>query len=105
MGKNSQKEKEDRERKEREEKEKIALLRSSGLFDEEWYVATNKDVAEHGFDPVEHYLRYGAAEGRDPSPTFSTRRYLEIHPDVAEAGLNPLVHYVKYGMVEQRPVV
>ena len=80
----------------------IKLLKSSDLFDEEWYTTSNEDTAINGYDPVEHYVRFGAAEGRDPSPVFSTRRYLENNPDVADAGMNPLVHYAKYGMAEKR---
>lgn len=82
--------------------EQIKLLRTCGLFNEAWYAAVNEDVVKSGYDPVEHYVLYGASEGRDPSPTFNTRRYLEINPDVAEAGMNPLVHYAKYGMAEKR---
>ena len=82
--------------------EQVDLLRTCGLFDEAWYVAANADVAREGSDPIEHYIRFGAAEGRDPSPVFSTRSYLEHNPDVAEAGMNPLVHYAKYGMAEKR---
>ncbi len=85
-------------------KEQIKLLRTCGLFDEAWYAATNEDVVKAGHDPVEHYVLYGAAEGRDPSPLFSTQGYLEINPDVADTGMNPLVHYIKYGMAEQRSV-
>jgi myosin heavy subunit len=85
-------------------KDQIKLLRTCGHFDEAWYTATNEDVVKDGYDPVEHYVLYGAAEGRDPSPVFNTRRYLEINPDVAEAGMNPLFHYAKYGMEEDRSV-
>ena len=80
----------------------IKLLKSCELFDEEWYTTRNEDIVNNGFNPVEHYVRFGAAEGRDPSPVFSTRRYLENNPDVADAGMNPLVHYAKYGMAEKR---
>jgi len=81
----------------------VRLLKKSGLFDEEWYLAEYTDVASAGVvDPVTHYLRYGAAEGRNPSPHFDTRFYLESHPDVAAAGVNPLVHFVKFGKEEGR---
>ncbi len=84
--------------------EEIALIRSSGYFDEAYYLEINTDVAKEGKDPVEHYVRYGALEGRNPSEMFNTRRYLEINPDVAELGINPLVHFIKYGMAEGRVV-
>jgi hypothetical protein len=49
-----------------------------------------------------HYLASGAAEGRDPSPDFSSRAYLTAYPDVEAAGLNPLEHYVSQGRAEGR---
>ncbi len=44
------------------------FFEANGLFDREWYLATNPDVAEAGMDPLVHYITYGAAEGRTPSP-------------------------------------
>ncbi|MBN2322087.1 MAG: hypothetical protein JXR49_23630 [Acidobacteria bacterium] len=78
------------------------LIRSSGFFDEAWYLAQYPDVKKNGADPVEHYLRYGTAKGYNPSSGFHTRNYLEENPDVAKAGLNPLVHYIQYGRAEGR---
>ncbi|TWT17608.1 hypothetical protein [Luteimonas wenzhouensis] len=78
------------------------LLRKSRLFDEAWYLLRYGDVARRNVDPVKHYLRHGAAEGRDPGPAFSTRGYLERYPDVAASGINPLVHYLRHGMQEGR---
>jgi hypothetical protein len=84
--------------------EEVKLLKTSGLFDEEWYLAENEDVANEGFDPVEHFIHHGAAEGRNPSPMFDLRKYLEINPDVASAGMNPFVHFLKFRKIENRSV-
>ena len=81
------------------------LIRRSGFFDREYYLARNPDVRDAGADPVQHYLRYGWKEGRDPSSVFNTRLYLEANPDVAVAGINPLVHYLQYGKKEGRRVL
>lgn len=75
----------------------VRVLRSSGMFDQEYYLAQNPDVAESGVDPIQHYVRSGAAEGRNPSPHFGTSAYTETHPEVAILGINPLLHYVLYG--------
>ena len=83
----------------------VKLLKTSGLFDEAWYLAEYSDVASEGADPVEHYLRHGAAEGRNPSSVFNTQFYLESNPDVAATGVNPLVHFVKFGRAEGRTVL
>jgi hypothetical protein len=77
-------------------------IRQSGLFDRDWYLQRYPDVRKKGMDPLAHYLRYGAKEGRDPGPGFGTRDYLGRYPDVAESGLNPLVHYIRYGLGEGR---
>lgn len=77
-------------------------IRRSGLFDPEWYLRRYPDVRRNGGDPLAHYLRYGAGEGRDPGPAFSTRDYLRRYPDVSESGINPLVHYVRHGIGEGR---
>ena len=74
------------------------LVKKSGLFDAEWYLEQNKDVAEAKADPVRHYLKFGWREGRNPSPDFDTKKYLEERPDVSAAGICPLVHYIKFGI-------
>lgn len=79
-----------------------ALLKGSSLFDEAWYLERYPDVATSGIPAIEHYLGFGAGEGREPGPAFSGRAYLERYPDVAEAGLNPLVHYLRHGKAEGR---
>ena len=80
----------------------IRAITRSGLFDKNWYLANNPDVAQSGLDPIKHYVRYGAREGRDPSPSFSTRGYLSNYLDVAAAGANPLEHFIRRGAKEGR---
>ncbi len=83
-------------------KRESALIKSSGLFDETWYLAQNPDVALAKENPLLHYLHNGGFEGRDPSPGFSSQRYLDNNPDVRAAGINPLVHYLRFGKKEER---
>ncbi|HEX6828397.1 MAG TPA: hypothetical protein VF104_05405 [Burkholderiales bacterium] len=83
-------------------KRQVELIDNSGLFDREWYLAQYGDVRRAGIDPVRHYLMFGAAEGRNPSPEFDTRFYVATYHDVAEAGTNPLVHFIKFGRGEGR---
>jgi CDP-glycerol glycerophosphotransferase (TagB/SpsB family) len=78
------------------------LVRASGVFDEAYYRERYPDIAETGADPVAHYLRHGAAEGRNPSALFDTRYYLRNNPDVARSGVNPLVHFCERGWKELR---
>lgn len=79
-------------------------IRRSGLFDIGWYLEKYQDVAEAGIDPILHYVRYGAKEGRDPAPWFSTAAYLQAYSDVATSELNPFYHYIFHGIIEGRRV-
>ncbi|MBW2306283.1 MAG: glycosyltransferase [Deltaproteobacteria bacterium] len=78
------------------------LIDQSGVFDSAFYLQNNPDVQAAGADPLAHYLRAGAEEGRNPNPLFDTSYYLAQNPDVAAAGENPLVHYLSCGAGEGR---
>ncbi len=71
-------------------------------LDRAFYLATYRDVAEAGFDPVTHYLSAGWREGRMPAPWFDTNHYLNANPDVRDAGVNPFWHYLLSGRTEGR---
>ena len=75
---------------------------SSEWFDGDWYVNAYPRVQAMRIGPVEHYIRYGASEGKDPSSRFSTLGYLVRNPDVVKSGMNPLSHYLRYGLSEGR---
>ena len=77
-------------------------LRYNGLFDAEWYLSRNVDVAAARIDPLTHFMSAGMAELRDPSPLFSMRYYLRANQDVAQAGINPLAHFIASGGPENR---
>lgn len=78
------------------------LISKSSLFNQEYYLKSNPDVAESNINPILHYLKYGGSEGRNPSPVFNSTYYLKSNPDVSESGMNPLVHYLRYGKNENR---
>lgn len=71
------------------------IIQASGLFDAAWYATTYPDIGASKMPPIVHYLKHGAAEGRDPSPQFSTRAYLWRHPLIDPNEENPLVHSIK----------
>jgi GT2 family glycosyltransferase len=77
-----------------------AIIRESGLFEEEWYLSRYPHT--RGTDPVLHYLHHGAAEGLNPNRFFSTAQYLKNYPDVVASGANPFLHYVQRGRFEER---
>ena len=70
---------------------------ASALFDAAWYLGQYPEVAALECDPLTHYLRRGAHEGRDPNPVFNTAWYLANNPNVAATDLNPLQHYLEFG--------
>jgi len=86
-------------RRVRDEKQ---ICAQSGLFDREWYLQRNPDVAASGLNPLTHYISKGAAEGRDPHPLFDSEWYLQRNPDVVASGINPLAHYISKGAAEGR---
>jgi chromosome segregation ATPase len=92
------------DRKKEKIRRQAEVLNQSGLFDQQWYLSRYPDVAAAGVDPTEHYLQFGAAEGRNPSAKFDTVYYLQSNPDVAAAGVNPLLHYIQFGIAEGRQI-
>ncbi|MEX0409743.1 hypothetical protein ABGN05_29335 [Aquibium sp. LZ166] len=77
--------------------EQAAIIRKSDLFDREWYLKKYPDVAASGANPIMHYLRHGAKEGRDPGPFFATNWYQKVHSDVDASKVNPLVDHIMRG--------
>jgi len=63
------------------------------LLDAEFYLRANPDVAAARMDPLKHYLKYGAAEQRQPHPLFDPAHYLASCPEARDAG-NPLLHFL-----------
>ena len=86
--------------------EQIAAIQATGHVHGDWYLETYPDAAilnaETGMRPAAHYLRYGAAMGRDPGKAFRGEAYREAYPDVAATGMNPLLHFALYGRQEGR---
>ncbi len=86
-------------------------------FDAAFYAAQNHDVAASGRDLFEHYVLYGAKEGRAPSRDGATLRdvavirasglfdpayYLDAYPHVRHGGIDPLLHFCERGWRDGR---
>ena len=76
----------------------VYLIRSSGLFDEAWYLDTYPDVARDGWDAFAHYRAYGGAELRDPGPGFDAEHYALAYPHDRDTFPSPLDHYLRLGL-------
>jgi GT2 family glycosyltransferase len=74
----------------------------SGYFDPHWYLMKNPDVKGGAKTALNHYLKFGWREKRDPSPLFSVTHYLALNTDVVNNGLEPLEHYLTFGAKEHR---
>ncbi len=66
----------------REEQEKRDALKAlfAGELDHDWYLEAYPDVARAGLDPLDDYLDYGEALGRNPNAEFRTALYLRRYP-------------------------
>ena len=76
------------------------LVANSGLFDAEYYLSANPEIAALNIDPLLHYVEQGAREGRRPSSDFDVAFYLEqcrLHGDEPS---NPLLHFITIGAQE-----
>lgn len=78
------------------------LLKKTDLFNARWYKATYQDVNLSGMDPINHFLKYGAKLGRNPSKKFDTNFYRKQVIEDLEENDNPLVHYLIKGKHNQR---
>lgn len=76
-------------------------------FNSEYYLQANPDVAEAVArgdlaSAQQHWVLFGAGEGRNPNAVFNTADYLKAYEDVAESGMNPLDHFLQFGAAEGR---
>ena len=66
------------------------------LFDSDFYLEANPDVAADGGNALEHFLTYGLMEGRSPHPAFDPRFYAaQMPPECADC--SPFLHYLRHG--------
>ena len=78
-------------------------LKPNPLFDSAWYLDNNPDVAAAGMNPLEHYLRFGHAEGRNPNRIFNVRWYRKNYLNCRnERGKEPLTAYAVSGFMERK---
>lgn len=69
---------------------------STGLFDAEWYEMVYEDLKEYEVSALEHFVRFGLAEGRGPNAHFDTRWYRTCYAKQI-GDRNPLVYYAREG--------
>ncbi len=77
----------------------VRSLQHIRLFDSVFYLRKYPDLAAARVNPLRHYLRYGATEGRKPHPLFDPEYYLRSHPELRDNG-SPLRHFLEHGGLE-----
>ena len=85
--------------------EEVNVIKMSGLFDENFYRSTYRDLPPPPFDVIRHYCEAGWREGRNPSDAFDTNFYLATYSDIRDAGINPFLHYIVAGSAESRHAI
>jgi hypothetical protein len=83
---------------------------TTNLFDANWYLARNPDVAAHvstgAMTAEQHFRIHGDREGRSGNPVFDPKQYLEDYADVRIAVQNgvftPFQHFERHGQFEVR---
>ena len=80
-------------------------LKTTGIFDEEWYISTYPEVAKRRkwrSEPIEHFFEKASKGGYWPGVWFNPEWYLQYNEDVKRSGVNPLIHYLYHGKGEGR---
>ena len=75
----------------------LVALRSSGLFDSEWYKQRYTDVTAERSDPALHYLIFGVRQMRNPNAYFDTAWYLANWREPDDGETCPALHYLRSG--------
>lgn len=80
------------------------------VFDAEYYAKKNEDIVSAvGAEAdalLNHFVRFGAFEGRQACEDFDVQRYMAFNPDVKDScrmdKRAAYIHYIEYGMKEKR---
>ena len=75
----------------------LIAWRGQGLFDHDFYLAQNADVADAGHEPFAHYLRHGWREGRAPNARFDDGHYRAAAGLSRHVPISPLAHFLAFG--------
>lgn len=78
------------------QKQLISVARA-GVFDSNYYLESNPDIAKLGINPLRHYIEYGDAEGRWPNAFFNPKVYRSYFEEGALHGICTLYHYAVVG--------
>lgn len=72
------------------------LVEKTCLFDEQYYLENNPDIAESGMNALSHYVVYGDSEGRAPVAVFDPNCYRKSTTGWTKR-INTLLHFSYVG--------
>lgn len=76
-------------------------IKKSGIFDPEFYLESNPDVAKENKHPLVHYFREGWREGRSPHLLFDIGYYFkQIDDEIKERQIEPILHFITEGWLK-----
>lgn len=70
-------------------------IRDARLFDDDFYLDNNPDVASAQIEPLSHYIGHGDREGRMPHPLFEPSFYRRALGHPLASSDNAILHYLK----------
>lgn len=74
------------------------FVKGKGLFDLEYYLKNNADVAQSGTDGLRHYVNIGDKEGRWPMAFFDPNHYRSNATGITKnLHVNSILHYIYVG--------
>ncbi|WP_131800189.1 rhamnan synthesis F family protein [Methylobacterium indicum] len=73
------------------------IIKEAGEFSDVYYFSHYPDIMRSGMDPLEHYIKHGYYENRNPSAEFDTWYYKTSYPQHSEGPAAGLLHYIKHG--------
>jgi hypothetical protein len=74
----------------------VSVVDSSGLFDRDWYVASDPEAGQQA-NPLVHFCRHGWRRGLQPNPYFDPAWYAKTYGGEFLPDENPLLHYIRRG--------
>ena len=80
----------------------VEFVKSTGAFDERFYLSQFNENNRPESDLIEHYFVSGCSEGKNPNIWFSTDFYLNEYTDVKSEKINPFFHYLSTVSLEKR---
>lgn len=78
------------------------LLEKTVFFDKIFYLRRYHDARLADELPIDHFIKVGLSENRNPNKYFDSEWYMENYPDVKESRMYPVIHFLMHGRDEGR---